>query len=193
MATGVPKASASVGVSDHWGWGVLVTLGPEATLLDRRRVELVGSGLPKYPYHHDAQQLPLDEAEALIARVADSARACAGACFEALAASVSVPIVTIALRVSPALPATVAERLSNYQARNVADSVLYRDALARAATARGWRVHYFDARNVASRAASALGRRSIQELVESTGAALGPPWQKDHKLAMAAALAARAS
>jgi hypothetical protein len=193
MATSFPTDAASVGVSDHWGWAVLVTVGPEGAVLDRRRVELVGAGLPKYPYHHDAQQLPLDEAEALIERVARSAAECAGACLAALAASVPVPIATIALRISPVLPATVAERISNYQAQNVADSVLYRDALAQAAAARGWSVHSFDARNVASRAASALGRKSIQELVERTGAALGPPWQKDHKLAMAAALAARAS
>jgi hypothetical protein len=193
MLTGIPKDAASVGVSDHWGWAVLVTVGREGALIDRRRVELVGAGLPKYPYHHDAQGLPLDQAEALIERVARSAGECAAACLAALAASVPVPIATIALRVSPVLPATVAERLSNYQAQNVADSVLYRDALAQAAAARGWSVYYYDARNVAARAAGALGRKSIQELVEKTGAALGPPWQKDHKLAMAAALAARAS
>jgi len=192
MATDLPRDAARVGVSDHWGWAVLVTVGREGRLIDRRRVELVGGGLPKHPYHHDAQGLPLHEAEALVERVARSARECAEACLAALATSVPVPIATIALRVNPALPATVAERLSNYQAQNVADSVLYRDALAQAAGERGWNVHYFDARNVASRAASVLGRKSIQELLEATGAALGPPWQKDHKLAMAAAIAARA-
>ena len=42
----------------------------------------------------------------------------------------------IALRTCPPLPATVAERLSDYRARNVADWVMYRKALAGAAAAR---------------------------------------------------------
>ena len=35
-----------------------------------------------------------------------------------------------------------------------------------------------------------MPRKSVR--VAKTGAVLGPPWQKDHKLAMAAAIAARA-
>ena len=63
-----------IGISDHGGWAVLVAVGGDGTLLDWRRVELVDEDLPKLPHHHDAQALPLDEAEALIARVGRPAR-----------------------------------------------------------------------------------------------------------------------
>lgn len=177
-------------MADHWGWAILVTVAHDGTFLDRRRVELVAADLPKYPHHHDAQKLPVAEAVELVARVTRSAEVCAEACLEALAASLATTIDAIALRACPPLPATVPERLTNYTAQNVADSVMYRQALARAATARGWAVHWFEAKHVMARAASALGRRSIDDLLEKTGAELGRPWTKDHRLAMAAAIAA---
>ena len=90
------------------------------------------------------------------------------------------------------MPATVPERLANYRAQNVADSVMYREALAQAAQARGWSVHWYDARRVLVEAARALGRRTIEDLLDKTGATIGPPWQKDHRVAMAAAMAAGA-
>ena len=85
---------------------------------------------------------------------------------------------------------TVAERISDYRAHNVADSVMYREALARAAKARGWFVNWYHANRVLPEAAKALGRRTIADLLTQTGKALGPPWQKDHRMAMAAAISA---
>jgi hypothetical protein len=41
-------------------------------------------------------------------------------------------------------------------------------------------------------AAKSLGRTSIEDLLESTGSAIGPPWQKDHRMAKAVAISARA-
>jgi hypothetical protein len=192
MAKRTQKERATVGVSDHWGWAVLMTVARDGSLIDRRRVELVDPGLPKMPHHHDAQGLPVAEAVALVEQVTRSAHVYASACLDALATSVPATIVGMALRTSPELPETIAERLTNYRAQNVADSVMYREALARAAEARGWFVHRYDHRHVLADAADALGRGSIAELLRKTGAALGPPWQKDHQLAMAAAIAAAA-
>ncbi len=42
-----------IGVSDHGGWAVLVTVAGDGTLLDRRRVELVDKDLPKIPHHSE--------------------------------------------------------------------------------------------------------------------------------------------
>ncbi len=39
------KNGGIIGVSDHGGWAVLVTVSRDGTLLDHRRVELVGEGL----------------------------------------------------------------------------------------------------------------------------------------------------
>jgi hypothetical protein len=42
-----------IGVSDHGGWAMLVTVAGDGTLLDRRRVELVDEDLPKIPHHSE--------------------------------------------------------------------------------------------------------------------------------------------
>src|SRR5437870_3964443 len=64
---------AIIGISDHGGWAVLVTVASDGTLLDRRRVELVDADLPKIPHHSEGQALPLREAVALVERVRVSA------------------------------------------------------------------------------------------------------------------------
>jgi hypothetical protein len=69
----VSKTGGIIGVSDHGGWTVLVTAARDGTLLDRRRVDLVDEGLPKIPYHSEAQRLPLDKAVELVERVRVSA------------------------------------------------------------------------------------------------------------------------
>src|SRR2546421_568661 len=67
------KIGGIIGVSDHGGWAVLVTVARDGTLLDRRRVELVGEDLPKLPHHTEGQRLPLEEAVELVERVRVSA------------------------------------------------------------------------------------------------------------------------
>ena len=79
-----------IGVSDHGGWAVLVTTASDGTLLDRRRVDLVDEHLPKIPHHHEAQSLPLDQAEALIGRVRVSAEKHAAVALDAVAEQAAV-------------------------------------------------------------------------------------------------------
>jgi hypothetical protein len=182
---------AVVGVSDHWGWAVLVTATGDGTLVDRRRVELVEEGLSKYPHHHDGAMLPPDEAVALVERVRASAGRCAKLSLQALAADVRSPIRGIALRECPALPATVLERIQDYRAHNVADSVMYREALAAAAEARGWEVYWYDVKKALAAAREALGVNDLDAYFLKVRRAVGSPWSKDHNVAMAAAIAAR--
>ena len=180
-----------IGVSDHGGWAVLVTAAPDGTLLDRRRVDLVDEGLPKLPHHHDAQGLPIDEAAAMVERVRVSAERHAVRALDAVG-MVAPRILGVALRKCPPLPATIAERLKDYRAQNVADWVMYRKALASAAEARGWPVHWYDANTVFDAASHALGVENLDAHFLEVRKAVGPPWGKDHKLAMAAAIAAAA-
>jgi hypothetical protein len=176
-----------VGVSDHGGWAVLVTVARDGTLLDRRRVELVGEDLPGLPHHHEGQLLPIDKAVALVERVRVSAEHHAALALDALAAAVPA-ILAIALRACPPLPPTIAERIKNYRARNVADWVMYRRALAFAAEARGWPVHWFDAKKVVVPASRALRVENFDDYFFRLRRTVGAPWNQDHKLAMAAAL-----
>ena len=180
-----------IGVSDHGGWAVLVTVASDGTLLDRRRVELVDEDLPKIPHHSEGQSLPLDEAVALVERVRVSAERHAKLVLDALARTVSGRSFGVALRECPTwLPPTIAERIKDYRAQNVADWVMYRKALAAAAEARGWSVHWYDAKKVFGAASDALRIEDLDAHFLQLRKSIGPPWGKDHKVAMAAAIVA---
>ena len=139
-----------------------------------------------------AREISLAEAIELVERVRESAARGARESLEALAAAVPMPIARIAIRVCPELPPTTAERIADNRAQSVADSVMYREALATAAEARGWSVYWYDRERVFRDAATVLGCEDINPLLSAIGRSIGPPWQARHKLAAAAALAARA-
>ena len=180
-----------IGVSDHGGWAVLVTVAGDGTLLDRRRVQLVDEDLPKIPHHSEGQALPLDKAVALVERVRVSAERHAKLVLDAVATTVPGRILGVALRQCPPwLPPTIAERIKDYRAQNVADWVMYRKALAAAAEARGWAVHWYDAKKVFDAASEALRIEDFDAHFVKLRRSIGSPWGKDHKLAMAAAIVA---
>jgi len=188
------KDARIIGVSDHGGWAVMVTVAGDGTLLDRRRVELVDEDLPKIPHHSEGQSLPIHEAVALVERVQVSAEQHAKLSLDAVAKTVPGPILGIALRQCPGLPPTIAERIKDYRAQNVADWVMYRKALAAAAEARGWAVHWYDAKKVFDAASAALGVDDLDAYFLNLRRSIGPPWANDHKVALAAAItAAKAS
>jgi hypothetical protein len=97
-------------------------------------------------------------------------------------------ILGVALRKCPELPSTIAERITDYRAQNNADWVMYRKALASAAEARGWPVHWYDAKSVLDAARLSLCVESLDAHFHQLRRAVGPPWNNDHKLAMAAAI-----
>jgi hypothetical protein len=79
------------------------------------------------------------------------------------------------------------QRRAPYEAR--ADSVMYRQVLAQLARARGWDVHRYDAKDVEARAAVMLAERA-DEVLRGPRATIGPPWTKDHRMALAATIVA---
>ena len=204
MAKRRVQRTAAVGVVEHGSSAVLVTVGPRCELLDRRRIDLTDRGLPSHPHHHEgswavgrylnipgARALSLGDAVTLVERVRASAARRASEGLEALAAAVPMPIASIAIRACPELPLTTEERIADNRAQTVADSVMYREALARAAGARGWSVYWYDRERVFREAAAALGREDVDAFLYAMGRSIGPPWQARHKLAAAAALAAK--
>jgi len=193
---------AALGVDEHGNSAVLITVGPGGQLLDRRRIDLT-RGLPTHPYHHEgswavgryvnsswARAISLGDAVALVEKVRQSAIRGAREGLEALAAAVPVPIATMGIRACPELPPTTEERIRDSRAANVADSVLYREALATAGEARGWTVCWYDRERVFHDAAKALGLDDVDAFLREIGRRSGPPWQAKQKLAAAAALAA---
>jgi hypothetical protein len=65
---------------------------------------------------------------------------------------------------------------------------MYRKSLASAAEARGWPVHWYEAKSVLDTARQALRAENLDAHFLQLRKAIGPPWDKDHKLAMAAAI-----
>jgi hypothetical protein len=194
--------TATVGVAEHGNSAVLITLAPGGEFLDRRRVDLT-HGLPTHPYHHEgswavgrylqspwARKITLVEAVALVERVREAAGRGAQDGLAALAAAVPMPIASIAIRECPELPHSTEERIADTRAANVADSILYRQALAAAADARGWSVDWYDRKRVFQDAASAIGGKDVDAFLRAIGRSIGPPWRAKEKIAAAAALAA---
>ena len=194
--------TATIGAVEHGNSAVLVTVASNGAPLDRRKVDLT-EGLPTHPHHHEgswavgryrnsawAREVTLDEAIALVERVREAAKVGAERILDALAGAVDVPIVRIAIRVCPELPTTIEERIRDNRAQTVADTVMYREALARAAEAHGWSVCWYDRDDVRDCAAKVLGREDVDAVIQQMGRTFGPPWQAKHKLAAAAALAA---
>jgi len=177
------------GIAHHLGWAVAVTSSADHEVVDRRRIELVEPGMATAPIHHQGK--PLDDAAtaALVARVRASAMRATSASLDELAAAVSEPVVSMSLRAWPLdFPEDIAvQRRSPHESR--ADSVMYRQVLAECARARGWDIHLFDAKDVESQAADLLGARA-DAVLRGPRVTLGPPWAKDHRMALAATIVA---
>ena len=181
-----------LGIAHHFGWAVAVTASADHRVADRRRLELLEPGTPTAPIHHDGK--PLDDAAAamLVAEVRASAARATAAALDELEGALPQTIASMSLRAWPSdFPTDIAtQRRVPYEAR--ADSVMYRQVLADLARARGWEVHLFDGQTVEGEAAVILGRRA-DEVLHGPRTALGPPWTRDHRMALAATVVAERS
>ena len=64
---------------------------------------------------------------------------------------------------------------------------MYRQVLAELARSRGWEVHLYHAKDVEDEAIRILGERA-DTVLHGPRATLGPPWSKDHRMALAATI-----
>lgn len=194
---------AIVGVAENGSAAVLVTVA-DGVAVDRRKIELIDPGMPTHPYHHQgswavgryldspwAKKISLPDAIALIKRGEKVAARRAHESLKVLAGKVTVPISGIALRVCPDLPPTIEARIRDNRAQTMADTVMYRQALAAAAQARGWSVAWYERERVLADAAKVLRVKTADGALKAMGKALGPPWRAQEKLAAAAAIAAK--
>jgi hypothetical protein len=178
-----------VGIAHHLGWAVAVSASADHVVVDRRRLELIEPGVPVAPIEHEIG--PLDDAAAarMVAEVRASALRSASASLDQLAAALPSPVLSMSLRAWPLdFPDDIAVKRRPPQASR-ADSVMYCQVLAECAHLRGWEVHLFDAKDIEAHARAILGERA-DEVLHGPRAALGPPWTKDHRIALAATIVA---
>jgi hypothetical protein len=178
-----------VGIAHHLGWAVAVTASDDHEVVDRRRIELIEPGMPTAPIHHEGK--PLDDAAtaAMVTEVRASARRATAASLDEIATEAPEPIVSMSLRGWPLdFPDDIAvQRRAPYESH--ADSIMYRQVLAELGRAHGWDIHLYDAKEVESQAMSILGERA-DKVLRGPRATLGPPWAKDHRMALAATIVA---
>jgi hypothetical protein len=181
-----------LGIADHLGWAIAVTASADHDVVDRRRIELVEPGLSPAPIHYESRRLDVAATTALVAQVRASALRATSAALDEIAAALPAPVVSISLRALPLeFPDDIAvQRRPPYEAR--ADAVMYRQVLCELARARDWNVHLYDARDVVDQAVGVLAERA-DEVLRRPRAAMGPPWAKDHRVALAATVIAAAS
>ena len=176
-----------LGIADHLGWAVAVTASADHQVVDRRRIELVEPGMTAAPIHYDSHRLDVAATAALVAEVRASVVRATSVALDEIATALPAPIVSISLRTwPPDFPDDIAtQRRAPYEAR--ADAIMYRQVLAQLAHARNWRVHLYDAKNVEAHAVGMLDGRA-DEVLHGPRATLGPPWTRDHRVALAATI-----
>ncbi|NNE94726.1 MAG: hypothetical protein HKN24_01725 [Acidimicrobiales bacterium] len=187
-----------LGIAHHYGWAVAVTATDEHRVVDRRRIELIEPGHPTAPIHHEGgaydmhssgKLLSDDELAELVAEVRSSVEGSIETAFNELAHSLAAPVRSISLRAWPeGFPSGIAE-LRKPPFDSQADSVMYRQLMADAAQRRGWVVHRFDGATAEGRASELLGPRA-EEVLRGPRRTLGPPWNRDHRMALAATVLA---
>ena len=157
--------------------------------MDRRRIELVEPGVSAAPIHYESRRLDIAATAALVAEVRASVARATSAALDELATALPGPVLSISLRGWPLdFPDDIAvQRRAPYEAR--ADAIMYRQELSELAHARGWEVHLYHAKAVVDQAVSKLAERA-DEVLQGPRAAIGPPWTKDHRIALAATIVA---
>ncbi len=194
--------NAVLGVADHNGWAVCVTVAASRgvpVVVDRRRVELVEPGIPSQPYHHETLRMPPAEAERLVARVRETVLRTTFERLKELRDELQPPytIVGMTLRIPPLafVPVTVAEAHQSYNVTCSADGMMYHDALSIAARRLKIDVQLHERGEEVARAAGRLdvSVEDLEQFLQRAGEPVGRPWQKEHRLAAAAAIAALAT
>ena len=185
---------AVIGASVHYGRAELVTLAVEdgaPRFLDRRRVALIADGLPSAPYHHEALELDIGAATALVNRVRRSVAKHASAAISTVLATWRARVLVLPASPYDRVPDSLEEVLNSRPLTLAADGMLYRESLALAASELGIGVRRYPRRTdpaLLAAKAMGVGVAEVNALIARFGRDAGPPWRKDHKLAAAAAL-----
>jgi hypothetical protein len=140
------------------------------------------------PYHA-AVSVPLDEAPALIASVEAAATAAAESTIRGFVSSLG-PVAAGVVGGSRRLPSDLSRILASHALLHASERALYERAVIDGATRAGLPVTTVPATGALFDHASKVLGVAIEPALAALGTSIGPPWQKDHKEATAAALVA---
>jgi hypothetical protein len=186
---------AAIGFRPHSGWAALVAVAdtPESvTVVERRKIQLAGPGIPKQPYHA-VENLSVEKADARIREWVQGSRRLASQAFgetldELRRKGHQVAGCALLLASGRPLPG-LAAILASHALIHTADGEHFREAIVHAAGKRRLTVAGIREKEIWERASAQL-LLSIEELrrhIDGLGKTLGPPWTQDQKLAALAA------
>ena len=190
-------AKVALGCSVHSGWAVVVAVaepagGSEPVIVGRYRATLVPDELPRMTYHA-AAELPVGDGEALIEQVTAAAEAGARSELAMAINGVTDGDVELCAVLGEERSLPSLERiLASHALLHTAEGQLYRQVLVEAAQDLGLRAVLMPPKAVGAQVMATWGWSEDRQATWLTGEgkALGPPWQKDHKQAVLAAMVA---
>jgi len=187
-------STAVLGFRPHTYWTAVVALAgpPEAPqVLERRRI-VFATGAERFVYHQ-AETLDLRSAQALLDTVRTATEANAAREIGVLLADLQRDGVAVHAAVTAAATAKLADSLAailkSHAQMHAAEGSFYRDVVAQACAALGLEVHRVAERDMARqvRALLQVDDAALETQLKAIGAALGPPWSEDYRLATEAA------
>jgi hypothetical protein len=193
-------ASVALGFKLHTGWAMAVAMAGqpgEIQVLFRGRVELLppDGSVPRFLYH-EAAELPLSQATALVERARAAARTVARSAIQDVLCNLrsggAKSDVCGVLSGSTAVPEDLSEILRSHPLIHAAEGALFQQAIVAGCESCGLRVTAAREREVWSRAAAAWGLREpgLRKEVDGLRKSVGAPWSADHKASTAIALLA---
>ena len=187
-------ATAVLGFRPHTYWTAVVALAGPAyapQVLERRRI-VFAEGLQRFVYHQ-AENMEPAKAQAMIDEVraateANTAREVGGLVADLQNDGVEVRCAVTAAGTAK-LPDSLADIVAVHARMHAAEGEFYRDVVAEGCRAVGLEV----CRLIERDAPAVLGEKlrldpaALEARIKEMGAALGPPWNEDYRLATQAA------
>jgi hypothetical protein len=191
---------AALGCKLHTGWAMLVALTGqpgEIQVLFRGRIELLppDESVHRFVYH-EAAEMPLPRATALVKRASEAsqkaARLAVKEVLRELDSRGAKAAVCGVLSGSTPVPDDLSRILRSHPLIHAAEGALFQQAIIAACESCGLAITAARDREVWSRAAAAWGlvEPGLRKEVDALRASVGAPWSADHKTAAAIALLA---
>jgi hypothetical protein len=188
----MPGTAIGLGWRVHSWWAVVVAVsGPAASpvIVHRERVTLLDDESVREPYHV-AAGLYLDEVPAFVESVEKKAAAAAVEAIQGFVSSLGPVAAVGVVGGNRRIPTELPRILASHALLHAAERALYEQAVIEGATRAGLPITTIPATKTLFDDASHVLGVALEPSLAALGKSIGPPWQKDHKEATAAALVA---
>jgi hypothetical protein len=192
---GAPGEPVVLGFRPHTYWTAAVALAGEADapeVVERRKITFA-TGDERMVYHR-AAEVPAADAPALVAEVRVAVEGHVTEAVRAMVEDLQGAGRAVRCAVVPTAGLKLPERIEDivrvHARMHAAEGELYRDIVADACAGLGLKVHRVIERELFPLACDRIGTSEavLKTRLQAMGAALGPPWSEDQKLAVLAAL-----